>query len=151
MVYNEYHTVLESGVGPEDLNIIDYGDYGLAFPGDVLFTSLETARERPELCAAMLRASLRGWKYAVEHPEEAVEIVLKYDPDGTQTREHQRSMMAEITKLVQESVRPVGYTDRTDVRRTIETLFSYGSLSDPVQPEDVFTNEFWIQARTAIE
>jgi len=39
MIYNEYHTVLESGYSPEEINIIDYANYGLDFPGDTLMTS----------------------------------------------------------------------------------------------------------------
>jgi NitT/TauT family transport system substrate-binding protein len=151
MIYNEYHVVLENGVKTEDLNVIDYADYGLDFPGDVLFTSRRLMQEQPDLCTRMLRASLKGWQYAVEHPEEAADIVLKYDESGVQTREHQLSMMEEIGKLVVLPVRPIGFTDRDDVRRTIDTLLSYGVLAGSVQPEDVFTNEYWEQARTGTQ
>jgi len=147
MIYNEYHVVLESGVLPHELNIIDYADYGLDFPGDVLFTSRQTFEENPDLCARMLRASLRGWQYAVEHPEEAAGIVMKYDQAGVQTQGHQLAMMNEIAKLVALPVRPIGYTDRDDVRRTIDTLLNYGVISGAIEPEDVFTNEIWEQAR----
>jgi NitT/TauT family transport system substrate-binding protein len=150
MVYNEYHVVLESGMMPDELNIIDYADYGLDFPGDTLFTSRQMVEENPGLCVRMLRASLRGWQYATEHPEEAADIVLKYDESGVQTREHQLSMMNEITSLVLVSVRPLGYTDRSDVRRMIDTLMSYEVLDGPVQPDDVYTNEFWEQVRTGL-
>ncbi|HEY85362.1 MAG TPA: ABC transporter substrate-binding protein [Chloroflexi bacterium] len=142
MIYNEYHAVLESGLKAEELNIINYADYGLDFPGDALFTRTELIEQNPDLIIRMLRASLRGWQYAVEHPEEAADIVLKYDKTGEQTRDHQLSMMTEIAKLVQAPVRPLGYTDRADVRRTIDTLFTYGVLSQRVEPEDVFTNQF---------
>jgi NitT/TauT family transport system substrate-binding protein len=148
MIYNEYHVVLESGMKPEDLNIIDYADYGLDFPGDVLFTSRQMAEQNPDLCVRMLRASLRGWQYAIDHPEETVDIVLKYDESGVQTREHQLSMMNEIARLVSLPVRSLGYTDRDDVRRTIDTLLQYGVLGGRVQPEDVYTNDFWEQAHT---
>jgi NitT/TauT family transport system substrate-binding protein len=150
MVYNEYHVVLESGMKRDELNIIDYADYGLDFPGDTLFTSRLMVEENPDLCARMLRASLRGWQYATEHPEEAADIVLKYDESGVQTREHQLSMMNEIASLVLVSVRPLGYTDRSDVRRMIDTLMYYEVLDGPVQPDDVYTNEFWEQVRTGL-
>ena len=110
MIYNEYYTVLESGIKPQDITIINYADYGLDFPGDVLFTSTKIMKENPDLCVRMLRASLRGWQYAIENPEEAVDIVLKYDKSGVQTREHQLSMMLEIAKLVQVNLRQIGYT-----------------------------------------
>ncbi len=147
MIYNEYHSVLESGMKPEELNIIDYADYGLDFPGDTLFTTRQITEKDPELVTGMLRASLRGWQYAVEHPEEAADIVLKYDKSGVQTREHQLTMMREIAKLVQMGVREIGYTDRTDVQRTLDTLLQYEVLKQPVKSEDVYTNAFWEKAR----
>ncbi len=142
MVYNEYQTVLESGLTSEDLNIINYADYGLDFPGDTLFTRKEMIKQNPDLITRMLRASLKGWQYAVEHPDEAADIVLKYDKTELQTKQHQLAMMEEIAKLVQVSIRPLGYTDRADVRRTIETLYTYGVLGQRLQPEDVYTTQF---------
>ena len=147
MIYNEYYVVLENGFKPEDINIINYADYGLDFPGDGLFTSTKITQENPDLCARMLRASLRGWQYAVENPEEATDIVLKYDQSGVQTRGHQLSMMLEITKLVQVNLRPLGYTDRNDVRRVIDTLYSYQVLNTQMDPDSIFTNRFWEQAQ----
>lgn len=143
MIYNEYYAVLESGVKADDLNLIDYADYGLGFPGDTLFTSRSMMDKNPDLCARMVRASLRGWKYAVENPEEAVDIVLKYDDTGMQTREHQLSMMNEIAKLVQVGDQPLGKTEEAAVRVTIEALLKYGILAGSVNPGDVFTNQFW--------
>ena len=147
MIYNEYHVVLESGVAANDLNIIDYADYGLDFPGDTLFTTKDLVEQNPDLCERMLRASLRGWEYAVANPEEAADIVLKYDVTGTQTLEHQLSMMREIALLVKSSdIRPIGYTDRADVLRVVDTLQRYGVLVSPVQPEEVYTNMIWESA-----
>lgn len=147
MVYNEYYTVLESGISKDSLNIIDYADYGLGFPGDTLFTSKTTAEQNPELCIGMVRASLKGWQYAIEHPEEAVEIVLKYDQTGVQTKEHQLSMMNEIAKLVQAQGRQIGRSDESVLQRTIDTLLEFGILKEAIQPLDVMTNEFWDEAQ----
>lgn len=147
MIYNEYYSVLESGISADDITVINYADYGLDFPGDVLFTSAKITQENPDLCARMVRASLRGWQYAIENPEEAVDIVLKYDRSGVQTREHQLAMMREISKLVQVGIRPIGYTDRADVRRTIDTLFTYQVLTTTFDPDKIFTNDFWEQAQ----
>lgn len=146
MIYNEYHILLESGLQPQDLTILDYADYGLDFPGDVLFTTRQMMDENSDLCVRMTRASLRGWRYAVDNPNEAVDIVLAYDKSGTLKREHEVSMMAEIAKLVSLPLRPVGYTDRDSVRRTIDSLLGYGILEASVKPEDVFSSDIWEQA-----
>lgn len=145
MIYNEYYTVLESGISKDNLNIIDYADYGLDFPGDTLFTSKTIATQNPDLCRGMVRASLRGWLYAIEHPEEAVDIVLKYDQTGIQTRGHQMSMMTEMAKLVQLEGRQLGRSDEAVLQRMINTLLEFGILKEAVLPLDVMTNEFWTE------
>lgn len=147
MIYNEYYVVLESGIKPEEINIIDYAKFGLDFPGDTLFTSKKLAQENPELCIKMVRASLRGWQYAVEHPEEAASIVMKYDKTGVLKAEHQLSMMKEIAKLVHVEGRQLGRSDDAALQRTIDTLFQYGVLKTAVQPNNVMTNEFWDKAQ----
>jgi NitT/TauT family transport system substrate-binding protein len=148
MVYNEYYAVLESGISPQDLNIINYADYGLDFPGDILFTSRATLEQDPDLCVRMVRASLKGWLYAIEHPEEAADIVLKYDQTGVQTKEHQLSMMTEIAKLVQLQGRQLGRSDDAVLQRTIDTLLQFGVLKGAVQAADVMTNEIWEKAQS---
>ena len=151
MIYNEYHVVLESGYQPEEITIIDYADYGLDFPGDTLFTSQKMARENPDLCIGMVRASLKGWQYAIENPEEAADIVLKYDQTGVQTKQHQLSMMKEIAQLVQVQGRQLGRSDEATLKRTIDTLQEYGVLKNAVPAEDVMTNEFWEKAQNEQE
>lgn len=148
MVYNEYYNVLESGYKPEDLNIIDYAEYGLDFPGDTLFTTTNLVINDPDLCVRMLRASLKGWQYAIEHQEEAAEIVLKYDQTGVQTRKHQLSMMKEIAKLVLVDDRQMGRSDDAALQRTIDILVQFEILKEAVNPSEIMTNEFWNQAQT---
>jgi NitT/TauT family transport system substrate-binding protein len=148
MVYNEYYSVLESGVDAKDLNIIDYAEYGLDFPGDVLFTSRSTTEQNPDMCTRMVRASLKGWQYAIEHPEEAADIVLKYDQTGVQTRAHQLSMMTEIAKLVNFDGRQLGRSDEAVLQRTIDTLLQFDILKGAVLPGDVMINEFWEKAQS---
>jgi len=147
MVYNEYHQILESGMKLEDLNIIDYVLYGLGFPGDTLFTSRQLADGSPDVCVGMLRASLRGWKYAIDHPKEAVDIVLKFDESGKATRLHQLSMMREVSQLVEVSWQDIGYTDQITVQQMVNTLVRYKVLNASLGTERIYTNSFWEQAQ----
>ncbi len=141
MIYNEYHVVLTSGIGIEELNIIDYANYGLDFPGDVLFTSQKLLQKDPGLCLGMLRASLKGWKYAMEHPSEAVDIVLKHDRSGVQTPEHQAKMMTEITKLIKVGEKKIGYTDPKTLEKMLALLVKYNMLEEDVDPSKIYTNQ----------
>jgi len=49
---------------------------GIDFYGDNLFTTEQELKAHPERVQAFRMASLRGWKYAVEHPEEMADLIL---------------------------------------------------------------------------
>jgi NitT/TauT family transport system substrate-binding protein len=129
MTYNEYWQVIDAGVTPEELITFKYEDQGVATLEDGLYV-LEENLEDPAFVEKMQRfvaASMRGWKWAEENPEEAAMIVLEYDETGAQTETHQKRMMGEVAKLTAGSN---GALDPADFERTVETLLAGGS--DPV-------------------
>ncbi|MFD2740521.1 ABC transporter substrate-binding protein [Sulfitobacter aestuarii] len=140
MTYNEYWQVIDAGLTPEDLNVFKYEDQGVATLEDGLYV-LEDRLEDPEFEDKMVRfvrASMKGWKYAEENPDEAADIVLENDSSGAQTEEHQKRMMGEVAKLTAGSN---GALDEADYERTVQSLLSGGS--DPVitqEPEGAWTH-----------
>ncbi|WP_134679309.1 ABC transporter substrate-binding protein [Paracoccus ravus] len=129
MTYNEYWQVIDAGLKPEDLVTFKYDDQGVATLEDGLYV-LEEKLNDPAMADKLtrfVRASMKGWKYAEEHPEEAAEIVLENDETGAQTIAHQARMAGEIAKLTAGST---GALDEADYKRTVDTLLSGGS--DPV-------------------
>jgi ABC-type nitrate/sulfonate/bicarbonate transport system substrate-binding protein len=75
-----------------ELNLWDAADYGIPTLGLAYVTSDDTLRQQPELLERFLRAALQGVQYAADHPDEAVEIVMKYAGPETD-REHMRFML----------------------------------------------------------
>ncbi|MEM8570272.1 MAG: ABC transporter substrate-binding protein [Pseudomonadota bacterium] len=146
MTYNEYWQVIDAGLTPDDLTVFKYQDQGVATLEDGLYV-LEERLEDPEFVDTMskfVRASMRGWKWAEENPEDAAMIVLDYDETGAQTEAHQVRMMEEIAKLTAGSN---GALDPADYERTVETLLSAGS--EPVitsVPEGAWTHAVTDQA-----
>ncbi len=51
--------------------------YGVDFYGDCLFTTEKEVRKHPERVQAFLDASLKGWEYAMAHPEELADLILE--------------------------------------------------------------------------
>jgi NitT/TauT family transport system substrate-binding protein len=105
--YNEYPVVLESGVKPEELNVFRVEDGGLAMLEDTIFAKTDWVKDNRELAVKAVRATLKGWKYANENQDEAVDIVMKNVQEGSTTREHQATMLKEILKLIL----PEGFTE----------------------------------------
>lgn len=140
MTYNEYWQVIDAGLTPDDLVVFKYQDQGVSTLEDGLYV-LEDNLDDPAFVDKMVRfvrASMKGWKWAEENPDDAAEIVLDNDATGAQTEKHQKRMMGEIAKLTAGSN---GALDEADYKRTVDTLLAGGS--DPViskAPEGAWTH-----------
>lgn len=140
MTYNEYWQVIDAGVSPDDLITFKYEDQGVATLEDGLYVLEDRLSEDgfADKMTRFVRASMKGWKWAEENPEDAAMIVLDYDETGAQTEQHQVRMMGEIAKLTAGSN---GALDPADYERTVASLLSGGS--DPVitkEPEGAWTH-----------
>lgn len=139
MTYNEYWQIIDAGLTPEELVVFKYEDQGVATLEDGIYV-IGSNLEDPAFVDKMerfVRASMKGWKWAEENPDDAAMIVLDNDATGAQTEKHQKRMMGEIAKLTAGSN---GALDPADYERTVQSLLSGGS--DPVitkAPEGAYT------------
>jgi NitT/TauT family transport system substrate-binding protein len=147
MTYNEYWQVIDAGIKPGDLVVFKYEDQGVATLEDGIYV-LERSLEDPAMVdklARFLKASIKGWEWAGQNPDEAALIVLENDATGAQTEQHQKRMMGEINKLVAGGgSKGIGYLDPEDYERTVDVLLSGGS--DPViskRPDGAWTHKIW--------
>jgi NitT/TauT family transport system substrate-binding protein len=146
MTYNEYWQVIDAGVKPTDLKVFKYEDEGVATLEDGLYTT-DPILAKPGMkdkLARFLRASVKGWEYAIAHQPETVKIVLENDATGAQTEHHQTQMLQEIDKLVAKQPKGIGYLEPEDYERTVKELLEGGS--DPVitkKPAGAWTHEIF--------
>lgn len=146
MTYNEYWQVIDAGISADDLITFKYEDEGVATLEDGLYVTEENLADPvfEEKLVRFVAASMEGWKWAEENPEDAAMIVLEYDETGAQTEEHQIRMMGEVAKLTSGSD---GSLDVADYERTVATLMGGGS--DPVitkAPEGAYTLDITAKA-----
>ncbi len=74
-----------------ELNVLDPASYGVQVMGQVWVTHRELLAADPDLYTRFVKAGLHGLAYALEHPKEAIDIVMKYAP--TEDRSHQEYML----------------------------------------------------------
>lgn len=74
--FDEYHSIINSGYDPEDLNVFFFADLGLNFLEDGIYCLSDKVKKDPKLCADFVKATLEGWKYAFDHPEETLDVVM---------------------------------------------------------------------------
>ncbi|MBN2355358.1 ABC transporter substrate-binding protein [candidate division KSB1 bacterium] len=77
MRYNEYHTILASGLNADELVTFNFSDLGLDFPEDGLYCLADTYESRPDVCEAFTAAVLQGWRAAFAQPDRAIESVRR--------------------------------------------------------------------------
>jgi NitT/TauT family transport system substrate-binding protein len=102
MTYNEFGQALDAGYSAENLTIFNYTELGNDLLEDGLYVMEDTLADPAKVDAytRFVQASMKGWQYALEHPEEAAQIVVDSDETGAATLDHQLYMMGEVAKLV---------------------------------------------------
>ena len=76
MSYNEFHWLLQHGVNPDDVIVFPLAQYGIPMPEDGIYALESTVKTDPQMCRAFAKATMEGWKYAKEHPDEAMDAVM---------------------------------------------------------------------------
>lgn len=146
MTYNELGLVKNDYDGAYDygntVGTIDMNDEGVAMLEDNIFCTSQFAKDNPNTVKAFLYASLKGWKYACEHPEEAAEIVYNYG--SSISADHQTYMAEEVKKLVEtdmngNTVSDLGNMDETAMQQTLDLAKQYIKLDDSAAAEKLQT------------
>ncbi len=118
-------------------------DYGIETSSEVLFTTDGVLQEHPDQVCGMVRAIQEGWQYAVDHPDEAVDMILAAGGEDLNREAEAAQLQAEMDNLITADSEAHGYGYMTEERwQTAEDVLSqYGQLEADVDVNDVFTTQ----------
>ncbi|MBF0723984.1 ABC transporter substrate-binding protein [Sanguibacter inulinus] len=164
MTYNEYAQLLETvdpDTGelytPEDFSVIDWNDEGVAMLQDAVWADTERLESDPayeETTVKFLTATLKGWAYARDNPQEAADIVTA--AGSTLGTSHQLWMANEVNKLIWPSTTGgIGLVDPAAWDKTVELAMSTenetgSTIITEAPPESAYTSEYVQQAIDAL-
>jgi len=135
MWYNEYHTLLNAGLDPEELTTFFFSDYGLNYPEDGIYVLQQTWQQRPDICRAFVRASLQGWRQAFADPEQALDITMRNleKAHRTTNRTHQAWMLARMRDIMLPpgSGQEMGHLEEVDFQRVVHGLSQQDGFKNP--------------------
>ncbi len=136
MTYNEYGQALDAGYGPDNLTIFNYTDMGNDLLEDGLYVLEDSLNDPAKVDAytRFVKASMKGWAYALENPEEAAEIVVELDETGAAEYDHQFYMVSEVSKLVDADDAAL---DMATYERTVQALLDQDIIK--ATPEGAYT------------
>lgn len=90
--FDEYHSIINSGIDADELNTFFFADYGLNFLEDGIYCLSGMLENDPELCLDFVNATFAGWEYALNHTDESIEIMMRicHEANMPVNRVHQR-------------------------------------------------------------
>lgn len=125
---------------------IEWADYGLSMLGTGVTVNNDTIKERPEVVRGFLKALARGWEYSIEHPDEAVDALLKAYPKAAggdrDTALEQFRRASEKLHTDHTKDKPIFWMAEEDWTSTQEILAKYAGLKGTRPIDEYYTNEF---------
>lgn len=123
-----------------DVNLIFPSDYGVAMYANVIVARDELLEEQPELVERFLRATLLGYEYAIQHPDEVADLILSYD--DSLDREFQLASMQAQIPLIDTGDAPIGRMDAVVWESTHDILLSQDLIPAALNLDELYTNRF---------
>ena len=141
-VWGGYYTnqVVRARLDGYEVNVIFPSDYGVHTYGDCFITTEKMLQENPDLVERFLRAAIRGWRYAIENPDEAVAATLRYFE--TDDEEFLTASMEAQIPLIHTGLDQIGWMKAEIWQGMYDILLEWGLLTAEVDVNQVFTMEF---------
>lgn len=113
-----------------ELNIIRPVNYGIDFYGDILFTTEKEIIDHPERAKAIRDATIKGWEYAMSHPEEISNYILTLPgvKDRGITYDHLMYESVAMQDLVKSDLVEIGHINRTRLENMINNYVEFGII-----------------------
>ena len=141
MSYNEYYQILQAGFPVTDETVYRFCDHGYNVQEDGVYMTRDYYNKHKDQARRFAEASRKGWEWAAEHPEETLEIVMKYvTKDHIATNRVLQKLMLEETLRLQVD-RESGKREfrlRPDmVKLASDLMVEYGMIQCPVSYEEL--------------
>ena len=126
------------------VNRIYMKDTGLDIYGTGLVVKDDDAKKRPQFVRAYVEATLEGLRYARDHQEEALSILLKHKPELDQylATVQLKNALTEVF-LPPESIQSgMGYMKPNITEKTVAIVNEFFDIGRKVTAKEAFSNQF---------
>jgi NitT/TauT family transport system substrate-binding protein len=127
----------------KDARVFMYADCGVTAISNGIIVHKDMLKESPELIRSFVKASIRGFLYARQHPDEAVAITKKFS-EAVVSEIARRELEMSFDNWVTPNTagKPLGWMSDKDWDATVQVLKQYGGVTAPLEASTLFTNEF---------
>jgi len=129
-----------------DIQVINPINYAIDFYDDILFTSEETVRRDPERVRQFLDASMKGWRYALEHKTEVIGwITTKYHSD--KSIDHLRFEAEQTEKMILPDLVDIGHISSARFQRIADIYKQLGLVPVEASFEGVDFKDYLFKSK----
>lgn len=134
MHYNEFHQIIQAGIDEQDLWVYRFADHEYDIPEDGIYTSLEFYEANPNVCKDFADASIQGWLYAINNPNEAVSMVMEvmreyHVPSNVP---HQQWMLNSVRSSILAKPGNIGILRESDFEKAHNLLMDNGLIKSNI-------------------
>jgi NitT/TauT family transport system substrate-binding protein len=146
LTYNTFFPGLEEALG-DDAGSWLYADWGIDIYNNGIIVHEDTLESDPDMVTSFNEGWVEAVKWTVENPDEASEIFVSSQPAGEAISPDIARAQLQIAldhllvpEVTEQGIGPMHDDDK--MQRTLDLISEYFDLKEPVQLDDVYTNEF---------
>ncbi|MBI4058498.1 ABC transporter substrate-binding protein [Candidatus Gottesmanbacteria bacterium] len=137
---NEVYKLNKAGL---DINLLLPEEYGFQMYGDVIVTTKQFAGENPEVVQNFIKATVKGWEYAIKNQEEAVEITMSRVNKEYDDIDYQRFILSNAAPLIKPTGQTqIGLMENSVWMRAYNAMAKATLLDEKFNVVQYFTNEY---------
>jgi NitT/TauT family transport system substrate-binding protein len=145
VIFDYYSGALffHKAMGQENVKFMMFADWGVDVYSNALVATEKYIKDNPALIKRFVKASLRGWEFALKNPEEAIEIMARQRP------EIDKPVLLANLRLIIDLLRTnrykqngIGWVDEKKMADSIKIISQYRDLKVNMKTSDLYTNEF---------
>jgi NitT/TauT family transport system substrate-binding protein len=122
------------------VDIVSLWDLGIKSYGNVLITTKKFYNANKPLLVRYLTATIKGWEYALEHPEKIAKLtVSKFAPPGDSYETELLNAVAQVPLI--KNPKGIMKINTTEMQEVIDGMVGAGALTKKLKASDVMTTE----------
>jgi NitT/TauT family transport system substrate-binding protein len=122
---------------------MNYSDYGLDVYGNSIIAKADIIKDRPAVLSRFVEATLKGFAYALEHPDEAVAMIKQAHPEAdVAALKKELELVTPMINDDEAQKKGIGYVSDARMKKTIEVVTAALNLKPGLTVSDVYDQQF---------
>lgn len=127
-----------------EIRMFPFTEFGINTMGDGIVVHDDTIKSSPELIRGFVKATIQAYEYAVDHPDEAVDSLLKVTKSpGREVEIEKLRATKPLLSSADTKEHGIGYNSKAEWQNAEALMLEFGGLTKKsVTVEDYYTNAF---------